>query len=81
MTDNIKQYVDTSNYELSGLGYWGSANSWSAMALKDKITGTQANRGIVSDALGVSLSRLPCCKVLIDSYEEQHLLAPSLLQV
>ncbi|KAF8604641.1 endo-1,6-alpha-mannosidase [Ceratobasidium sp. AG-I] len=50
--DNIKQYVDTSNYELNGLGYWGSANSWSAMALKDKITGTQANRGIVSDALG-----------------------------
>ncbi|GAB1522980.1 hypothetical protein RhiTH_006109 [Rhizoctonia solani] len=50
--DNIKQYVNYDNYELNGLGYWGSANTWSAMALKDKATGNQANRGIVSDALG-----------------------------
>lgn len=54
LADNIKQYVNYDNYELSGLGYWPSANTWSAIALKDKITGTQANRGIVSDALGVS---------------------------
>ncbi|KAG8694330.1 hypothetical protein FRC09_009911 [Ceratobasidium sp. 395] len=50
--DNIKQYVDTSNYELKGLGFWISANSWSAMAIKDKLTGNQANRGTFSDAMG-----------------------------
>ncbi|CCO38004.1 endo-1,6-alpha-mannosidase [Rhizoctonia solani AG-1 IB] len=56
--DNIKQYLDKENYEFKGLGYWVSANTYSAIALKDKIVGTQANKALVTAALKVSASLL-----------------------
>ncbi|CAE6461717.1 unnamed protein product [Rhizoctonia solani] len=57
--DNIKQYLDKENYEFKGLGYWISANTYSAIALKDKITGTRVNRELVAAALKSNFENHP----------------------
>ncbi|KAH7341598.1 glycosyl hydrolase family 76-domain-containing protein [Rhizoctonia solani] len=57
--DNIIQYLDKENYEFKGLGYWVSANTYSAVALKDKITGTQVNRELVTAGLKSNFENHP----------------------
>ncbi|KAF8733976.1 Glycosyl hydrolase family 76, partial [Rhizoctonia solani] len=57
--DNIGQYLDKKTYEFNGLGYWVSANTYSAIALKDKTTGTETNRKLVSAALKSNFENHP----------------------
>ncbi|KAJ1307720.1 hypothetical protein OPQ81_001809 [Rhizoctonia solani] len=59
LEENIKQYLDKESYEFTGLGYWVSANTYSAIALKDKITGTQTNRELVKAALKSNFEHHP----------------------
>ncbi|THG95207.1 hypothetical protein EW026_g6407 [Hermanssonia centrifuga] len=55
-TNSILPQLTSNNGQFNGIGYWQSANVWSALAIQDEVIGSTTNEAAVTNGLNTAFS-------------------------